>query len=248
VIWDAVMLGGRRELDLLELRLRTLDPYVDRFAVVESSRTFAGDPKPLAYLEAGDRFAEWAGRIDYHPADLRPGPPWQLERAQRDQLAVPLAAAGPGDTVIMSDLDEIPDLAGWEPAPYPQTFVIRQHVFAVDWIHPVPLAAPVAIPWRVHLAAPAQMSDVRDHKEKWPVVFGGWHFSWLGGPAAIAEKAAAHAHLELNQRILAENARGRLYERGWVPWDRRQQVAVEVDQTWPEWIFKRECPPSWFAS
>jgi len=241
------MLGGHRELDLLELRLRTMDPYAGRWAIVESASTFQGDPKPLAYPAAGARFAQWAGRIDYHPVDLPPGQPWATERAQRDQLAIPLAAARPGDTVIMSDLDEIPDLSQWQPAAHPQTFVLRQHVFAVDWIHPVPLAAPVAIPWTVHLACPAPMSHVRDHKHKWPKTYGGWHFSWLGGPAAIAEKAAAHAHTELSALIAAENTRGRLYERGWVPWDRRQQIAVEVDETWPEWIWKRECPSSWFA-
>ena len=48
------------ELDMLELRLGTLDAVVDYFVLVESPRTFSGMPKPLYYAENKDRFAKWS--------------------------------------------------------------------------------------------------------------------------------------------------------------------------------------------
>ena len=35
------------ETELLELRLKVLYNYVDRFVIVEGNRTFKGDPKPF---------------------------------------------------------------------------------------------------------------------------------------------------------------------------------------------------------
>jgi hypothetical protein len=37
------------ELDMLEFRLTELDPYVDKFVIIESTKTFTGKPKPLYY-------------------------------------------------------------------------------------------------------------------------------------------------------------------------------------------------------
>jgi beta-1,4-mannosyl-glycoprotein beta-1,4-N-acetylglucosaminyltransferase len=39
------------ELDILEIRLNTLDPYVDYFIIVESSVTHTGNPKPYYFEE-----------------------------------------------------------------------------------------------------------------------------------------------------------------------------------------------------
>ena len=47
------------ELDLLELRLEMLDPYVDRFVIVECVETFSGKPKPLHLKENYDRYKKY---------------------------------------------------------------------------------------------------------------------------------------------------------------------------------------------
>ncbi|NJM15850.1 MAG: hypothetical protein HC896_11225 [Bacteroidales bacterium] len=39
------------ELDILEIRLNELNEAVDKFVLVEASRTFQGDPKPLYFEE-----------------------------------------------------------------------------------------------------------------------------------------------------------------------------------------------------
>ena len=37
------------ELEMLEYRLETLYPVVDKFVIVEATRTFRGNPKPLLF-------------------------------------------------------------------------------------------------------------------------------------------------------------------------------------------------------
>lgn len=47
------------ELDLLELRLNELSDIVDKFVLVEGTKTFQGDDKPLYFEENKDRFKEY---------------------------------------------------------------------------------------------------------------------------------------------------------------------------------------------
>ena len=51
------------ELDLLELRLNILDPYVDYFVITEANITHSGLPKPFYYEENKERFAKWQDKI-----------------------------------------------------------------------------------------------------------------------------------------------------------------------------------------
>ena len=63
-----------REFDLLELRLAVLDSIVDRFVIVEGTRTFSGQSKPLWFVEHRDRYAKWLPKIRHHlrcPAGCR---------------------------------------------------------------------------------------------------------------------------------------------------------------------------------
>ena len=53
------------ELDMLEIRLNILDPYVDYFVIVESNKTFSGLSKPFYYEENKDRFSKWENKIIY---------------------------------------------------------------------------------------------------------------------------------------------------------------------------------------
>jgi len=54
------------ELDLLEMRLEMLSPYVDKFVLIECVETFSGKPKPLYYKENKDRFSKYHDKIIHH--------------------------------------------------------------------------------------------------------------------------------------------------------------------------------------
>lgn len=54
------------ELELLELRLRMLSPFVDQFVLVECPQTFSGKPKPLYFQENQSLFSAWKNKIVHH--------------------------------------------------------------------------------------------------------------------------------------------------------------------------------------
>ena len=51
------------ELDMLEIRLETMSPYVDYFIISESIRTHSGVSKPLYYQENKDRYKKFHKKI-----------------------------------------------------------------------------------------------------------------------------------------------------------------------------------------
>jgi len=54
-----------QELDLLDIRLAYLDPYVDRFAIVEACQTFSGKSKGFVFEEHAQRFTKYLYKIEY---------------------------------------------------------------------------------------------------------------------------------------------------------------------------------------
>jgi len=54
------------ELDLLELRLEMLDPYVDQFVLIECIETFSGKQKPLYFQDNKERFSKYLHKIYHH--------------------------------------------------------------------------------------------------------------------------------------------------------------------------------------
>ena len=104
------------ELDLLEIRLNTLDKVVDKFVLVEAPWTHTGHKKPLYFEENKQRFAPFLNKIIHIVASDPPTSPtaterenaWIRENWQRNQIARGLTDAKPEDVLIIADLDEIP--------------------------------------------------------------------------------------------------------------------------------------------
>ena len=61
------------ELDLLEIRLIELSELVDRFVLVEATRTHTGFQKPLYFADNKSRFASFLDRIIHVIVDDLPG-------------------------------------------------------------------------------------------------------------------------------------------------------------------------------
>ncbi len=57
------------ELELLEIRLNMLAPYVDYFVVKESKQTFSGLPKELIFEKNKERFSKFKGKIIHFVTD-----------------------------------------------------------------------------------------------------------------------------------------------------------------------------------
>ena len=89
-------------------------------------------------------------------------------------------------------------------------------------------------------------SAVRDSREGWPAVPGGFHLTWLGGVEAQRVKLAVTCHTEMTGDEYQRIHSGACYERGFHHGGNDMMIPVDVDETWPEMIFKRQCPPEWF--
>jgi len=87
------------ELDLLEMRLAILDPYVDHFVIAESTTTFSGKPKPLYYEENKERFKKWHGKIIHQVTRDAPADRKELEKRFRES-----AGLSSIDTMVMGDV------------------------------------------------------------------------------------------------------------------------------------------------
>lgn len=104
------------ELDLLEIRLNELDPVVDKFVLVEATRTFQKQPKPLYFEENKSRFKDFEHKIIHVVVDEYPNffsrfripTPMDYDNHQKNQIIRGLKDAKPDDVIIYSDLDEIP--------------------------------------------------------------------------------------------------------------------------------------------
>lgn len=190
------------ELDLLELRLETLTGVVDRFVLVESTRTFTNQEKPLWYAENKTRFARFADRIEHVIVEDNPegSDPWRREYFQRDAIARGLQSTGPDDLVFVSDLDEIWNPAQLAPIKAAATagkiVVCEQHncYYFVNtsngYWHGTRAVRAVALkqlpPSRLRHSAGTIIPD------------GGWHISFAGGPEAVLQKLRAYSHQEYN--------------------------------------------------
>lgn len=99
------------ELDILELRMEIMDPYVDKFVIEEATVTFSSEPKPLYFAENRERFRKWESKIIHIVVDDCPLgiPPHNMDQYQKDHLLKGLAQCKEDDICIFSDVDEIPN-------------------------------------------------------------------------------------------------------------------------------------------
>jgi beta-1,4-mannosyl-glycoprotein beta-1,4-N-acetylglucosaminyltransferase len=206
------------ELDLLEFRLKFLDKLVDFFVIAESNLTHSGQSKPYYFTEAKNRFRQWEDKIIYIPVKqsaeglvfeeqnkYNPGSAaWKLENEQRNALLQASGKMRDDDLVLLSDLDEIPDIKAIQKVvkcDKPVALSLLFHYYFINcqntgqsrW-------------WKGCIAATAKqfkeitpqgLRDNRDNYSSLPAA--GWHFSFLGGVEKIKQKLLAFAHTEFNK-------------------------------------------------
>lgn len=101
------------ELDILEIRLNVLKEVVDKFVLVEATRTHQGKEKPLYFEENKARYKEFADKIihividEYPPFEGKSA--WTLERYQRQMISKGWDNCSDEDIILVSDVDEIPN-------------------------------------------------------------------------------------------------------------------------------------------
>lgn len=100
------------ELDILEIRLNILNDTVDKFVLVEATRTHQGKLKSLYFEENKTRYQKFLNKITHVIIDEYPPyeghTAWLLENYQRNMILKGLEGCKASDIILISDVDEIP--------------------------------------------------------------------------------------------------------------------------------------------
>jgi beta-1,4-mannosyl-glycoprotein beta-1,4-N-acetylglucosaminyltransferase len=98
------------ELDILDIRLNTLNSVVDYFLITEATTTFSGMEKKLFLSENIDLFSKFRDKIIIQVVDDVPDlGPFERDWYQRDQAKVILSESlNENDLILYGDVDEIP--------------------------------------------------------------------------------------------------------------------------------------------
>lgn len=197
------------EFDCLDIRLHELADVVDRFVLLESTRTFTFKRKPLQFLNVEDNRFDWIrSRIDVVvPDDEFPGvdttDPWAVEAGHRNCL-MELAYCRDHDMVMLSDVDEIPSADFVRNAWYHLKANRSADVFCGDqWFANYYLNCIRDSMWTAGTRATSGrvmrgVSGEALRKASGTSVRSpaGWHFTYMGD---VQEKLAAFSHAKYNK-------------------------------------------------
>lgn len=185
------------ELDVLEWRLRTLDPYVDVFVLVESDVTHVGTPKELVFEKNKERYKQWLPKIRHVVAKDMPKDdpnPWSREKHQRHCVLDGLEGVPDNATVMISDVDEIPDMK--KVGTPSKTISCHMHMFEYSFKYTF-----TGEPWFGTVVTDAKSfrklgpNFFRDNRWRFPYIpLAGWHMSSFGDADHVFRKLKTYAH------------------------------------------------------
>lgn len=209
-----------RELDLLELRLHTHAPWAHAFIAVESTRTFSNIPKPVVLDPKAKRFAPFKDRLRHIVADKLPWPEakgrnlgkaerMRLNGEQWERVRVGLHDVKPDDVLILSDLDEMmrPEAVQEAVAIAARDglarFGITLYFYHLNGFRGRNWHGPIAVRagdiMKPHCSLWTLKQGTRNNPAVPSVQDAGWHFSYLGGAAAVEQKLRSAAHPEYDR-------------------------------------------------
>lgn len=190
------------ELDLLEIRLHELNSVVDVFVIVEATKTFSNQQKPLYFEENKQRFSNFSHKIKHVIIDDMPDGenPWLREMHQRKMVIDRgFQDFQDNDIGMISDADEIPSpevVANAIPV-LCQTVqpILVKHFFCYFFANRALHKDGNFAAWGGTRIAPIYSwkgqtgrEEIQNH------VFGGWHMTYLGGLNNIKQKLTSYSH------------------------------------------------------
>ena len=199
---------------MLDIRLNTLSKYVDQFVLVESMYDHQGNKKKLNF--SYDNFESYKDRITYLVIEKFPDnmSSWDRENYQRNYIMNGLEKADLDDYVLISDVDEIPDLTKFKLIKNFKYSVFKQKMYYYkfnllyenfEWIgskacRKKSFISPQWLRDTKNKKYPFWRLDTFFNKNKYTNVTlinnGGWHFTQIKSSADIFSKLNTFAHHE----------------------------------------------------
>tara|TARA_B110000971_G_scaffold83471_1_gene85636 strand:- start:24 stop:896 length:873 start_codon:yes stop_codon:yes gene_type:complete len=216
---------------VLDVRLNFLDQFVDKFIIIESVYNHKGEKRtPLFNIKKFEKFKnkiryiltddiplgiEKINTVDNQKEVYRKSifNAWKRENLQRNQIVKGLTEANKEDWIIISDLDEIPNLDKVDLKNTKDNLVFfKQEMMYYkfnlkldDYIWVGSKACKMK-----NLKSPQWIRDIKNRKYNWwradayfskrkyyNILFvedGGWHFSYLKNPKDIEKKLKSYLH------------------------------------------------------
>jgi len=246
------------EEHILDLRLNILDKFVDFFVMVESTTDHQGNAKKLNFDLK--KFRKFSNKIIYIVVDdtaeaiKKPhlGGESLVEQHQRNSLMRELKKCNDNDLIILSDVDEIPDLNKLDILDKKKKYaVFSQRMFN----YKINLLNETENNWhgskiclKKNLKSPQWLRNLKF--KKYPfwridkprhlqiIENGGWHFAYLQNIDSISKKIRSFAHGEFNNPHLAnpENIKEKINMEKDI-FDRPiSYKKVEIDSSFPKYI------------
>ena len=216
---------------VLDLRLNVLNDYVDYFVVVESNFTHRGEKRKLMFEPK--KFEKFKNKIIYLVYDKQPENieeinnydnedeksrkyilnAAQRENGQRNFILQGLNEAKNDDIILISDVDEIPNLENIDLKKINQKLIFfKQEMFYYKFNLKLP-----NIVWtgtkackKKHLVSPQWLRNIKDRKYSFYrldilfskkkyidikfIIDGGWHFSNIKTATEIEHKLKSYLH------------------------------------------------------
>ncbi len=249
------------EEHIVDLRLNILNEFVQKFVIVESTVNHQGKPKQLNFNI--EYYKKFKNKINYIIVDdtpeefLKPhkGGESLVEQHQRNSIMKGLENADDNDLIILSDVDEIPNLKKLSQYKRDQYAVFSQKMFMYklnylnlkenNW-HGSKICL------KKNFKSPQWLRDLKF--KKYPfwrfdkmrnmqiIKDGGWHFAYLQTPENISKKIKSFAHGEFNkENLTSEDAIRKKIEKGQDIFERGFNLKkVEIDSSFPDYIVKNQ--------
>ena len=216
---------------LLDIRLNTLDKFIDKFVIVESTFTHSGKKRELVFDIK--KFQKFKDKINYLVVESLPKGiepinsydtddikeskiilnAYRREHHQRNSILDLLKSAEPNDQVVISDVDEIPNLENINFNEIKNKIILfNQKMFYYKFnliLENMNWHGSKSCKMK-NLISPQWLRDVKDRKyplwridalfseKKYNDVFfvqdGGWHFTNIKTPEEIDKKLRSYLH------------------------------------------------------
>ncbi len=250
------------EEHILDLRLNILDEFVDHFVIVESTNDHQGNEKKLNFNI--NNFKKFKKKIIYIIVEdtleaIKKPHKWGeslVEQHQRNSIMKGLNKSHDNDLIILSDVDEIPDLNKLNIFNKKNRYaVFAQKKFDYklnllnesegDW-HGSKICL------KKNLKSPQWLRNLKF--KKYPfwridkirdlqiIQNGGWHFSYLLNPEDLLKKIKSFSHGEFNipeftssEKIVEKiRMKKNIFD---LPYNYKR---VEIDDTYPKYIINNK--------
>lgn len=245
------------ELEVLEIRLNTLNKYVDKFIIVESRINHQGGKKKINFNI--NLFKRFRNKINYLLIESLPknSSAWDIENYQRNYISNGLKDCKPEDIIIISDADEIPNIKNINLLNLKKKYYVfeQDHFFYKLNLKKKNKWLGSKMCKYKNLKNPQWLRALKMHKKysfwRFDKFFknnynssfeiiknGGWHFGWLKNIKNIKLKLESFAHTEHNTNFLKNKnyiAKCIKYKINFLD-NNEKFEKVRIDKNYPDYI------------